>query len=231
MRSTLRFATLLIGLAVATTGVVASAGIVSAAAGSSAMANTASAAGGAPMERAAFHDAMRKLWEDHITWTRLFIVSAATEPTDLPDLGPTADRLLANQTDIGDAIRPFYGDTAGDQLTALLRDHILTAATIIADAKAGDQAGVAAASAHWYANADEIASFLSAANPTNWPLVAMKTMMKSHLDLTLEEAVARLQGRYADDIAAYDAVHAEILAMADMLSEGIVSQFPSRFTP
>jgi hypothetical protein len=186
---------------------------------------------GAVAQRATFHDAMRKLWEDHITWTRLFIVSAATEAGNLPDLGPTVDRLLANQTDIGNAIKPFYGDAAGDRLTALLRDHILTAAQLVGAAKAGDAAGVATASDRWYANADEIATFLSAANPRNWPLADMQAMMRSHLDLTLKEAVARLQGRYADDVAAYDEVHAEILAMADMLSDGIIAQFPSRFTP
>src|SRR5688500_5025801 len=91
----------------------------------------------AALDRATFHDAMRELWEDHITWTRLYIVSAATGPKDLADIGPTTDRLLANQADIGDAIRPFYGDAAGDALTELLRDHILTAAEIIAEAKAG----------------------------------------------------------------------------------------------
>ena len=184
---------------------------------------------GATATRAAFHDAMRKLWEDHITWTRQFIVSAATETENLPDTGPTVDRLLANQTDIGNAIKPFYGDAAGDQLTKLLREHILTAADIIAAAKAGDADTVATASAAWYANADQIASFLSEANPRNWPLAEMQAHMKSHLDLTLEEAVARLQGRYADDIAAYDKVHADILEMADMLSAGIIAQFPNRF--
>lgn len=190
---------------------------------------TAANAQSAQMHRAAFHDAMRKLWEDHITWTRLFIVSAATLPTDLPDTGATVDRLLANQVDIGNAIKPFYGDAAGNDLTALLRVHILTAAEIVADAKAGDSAGVQSASARWYANADEIATFLSNANPANWPLADMKAMMKSHLDLTLAEAVARLQGRYADDVAAYDQVHAEILGMADMLSSGIINQFPQAF--
>lgn len=49
-------------------------------------------------EAAAFHDAMRKLWEDHVTWTRLAIVSFAG---DLPDLPATQRRLLRNQTDIG----------------------------------------------------------------------------------------------------------------------------------
>jgi len=168
---------------------------------------------------------MRKLWEDHITWTRMFIVS---DVAGLPDLELTVARLLQNQVDIGDAIKPFYGDAAGAQLTALLNDHILTAADLLAAAKIGDAAGTQAASERWYANADSIASFLSAANPENWPLPEMKEMMKDHLDLTLEEAVARLHGDYQEDIAAYDKVHDEILLMADMLSEGIIHQFPDR---
>src|SRR5215216_2094069 len=72
-------------------------------------------------KQAAFHDAMRKLWEDHITWTRLAIISLAH---DLPDLPGTSARLLRNQVDIGSAIKPYYGRAAGDQLTALLEEHI-----------------------------------------------------------------------------------------------------------
>lgn len=177
-------------------------------------------------EELAFHDAMHQLWEDHITWTRMFIVEVAA---DSPATQATAERLLQNQVDIGDAIKPFYGDEAGDQLTALLQDHILTAADILTAAKAGDQEAVEEASARWYANADEIAAFLSSANPHHWPLEEMRGMMREHLDLTLAEAVARLQGDYSADIAAYDEIHGQILEMADMLSAGIVAQFPKAF--
>lgn len=179
-----------------------------------------------PLKVLAFHDAMRKLWEDHITWTRMFIVSALA---DLPDAGFAAERLLQNQVDIGDAVKPFYGEAAGEQLTALLRDHILIAADLVASAKAGDAAGVEEASARWYANADEIATFLNSANPDNWPLDEMKAMMREHLDLTLEEAVARLTGDWAADVAAYDKIHEQALEMADMLSSGIIRQFPKQF--
>jgi hypothetical protein len=185
---------------------------------------------GAGADKAAFHDAMRVLWEDHIVWTRQFIVSAATETGNLADIGPTTDRLLANQTDIGNALKLLYGDAAGDQVTALLRDHILTAAELVFAAKAGDAAAVEAAAAAWYQNADDIATALNGLNPRHWPLAEMKAHMKDHLDLTLKEAVARLQGRYADDITAYDEIHAQILAMADMLSDGIIAQFPAKFT-
>jgi hypothetical protein len=174
----------------------------------------------------AFHDEMRKLWEDHITWTRLVIVSLAN---DLPDTQATVDRLLQNQDDIGDAIKPFYGEAAGEQLSALLRDHILIAAEIIQAAKAGDSAAFEDARVRWYVNADEIATFLSAANPGRWPLDEMKAMMREHLDLTLQEAGNYLQGNHAASVAAYDEIHVQALHMADMLSEGIIRQFPSQF--
>jgi hypothetical protein len=187
------------------------------------------AADGAVAARTSFHDAMRKLWEDHITWTRLVIVSAATLPDALPDLDPTVQRLLRNQDDIGDAIKPFYGDAAGGELSTLLREHITLAADLIFAAKAGDTAGVEEKSEAWYANANEIADFLAAANPKHWPAKEMRAMMREHLDLTLAEAVARLEGRYEDDIEIYDEVHVQILGMADMLSDGIIAQFPAKF--
>jgi len=180
----------------------------------------------APMSQAIFHDAMRQLWEDHITWTRLYIVSAAG---NLPDADQAAQRLLRNQTDIGNAIKPFYGDAAGERLTGLLRGHILTAAKLIGAAKAGDTAAVSAAAGAWYANADSIAALLSGANARNWPLATLQSAMRMHLDLTLKEATARLHGDWAADIAAYDEVHRHILQMADVLSGGIVKQFPDRF--
>lgn len=173
-----------------------------------------------------FQDAMRKLWEDHITWTRLYIVSTVS---DLPDQGPTAQRLLQNQDDIGNVIKPFYGEDAGNLLSFLLRDHILIAADLLQAAKSGDTAAFEAASARWYANADDIAIFLNSANPKNWPLDEMKAMMKEHLDLTLAEASGRLNGDWDADIAAYDEIHIQILEMADMLSTGIIEQFPKLF--
>ena len=172
------------------------------------------------------HDDMRKLWEDHITWTRLAIVSFAG---GLPDLPATENRLLQNQADIAAAIRPYYGAAASAKLRTLLRAHILGAVALLQAAKAGDNAALTRAHDAWYANGNDIADFLSGANPRNWPRGEMRTMMKTHLDETLKEAVDRLNGRFDADIRDYDAVHRSILEMADMLSDGIVAQFPSRF--
>jgi hypothetical protein len=177
-------------------------------------------------KEAALHDAMRKLWEDHITWTRVFIISAAG---DLPDKATATERLLQNQVDIGNAIKPYYGDAAGNKLTVLLKEHITTAAEIVAAAKAGDKAKQDDATKRWFANADQIAAFLSDANPKSWSRGEMQKMMRDHLNLTTEEVVARLQSNWAADIAAYDKVHEQILHMADMLTQGIVKQFPNKF--
>jgi hypothetical protein len=174
----------------------------------------------------AFHDEMRRLWEDHVTWTRLAIISLTG---DTPDTEASVGRLLQNQTDIGNAIMPFYGEAAGEALTQLLREHILIAADIIAAAKAGDGAAVAEAQSRWTANADEIAAFLAAANPRAWDLDEMKDMLHEHLRLTTDEALARLHGDWEADVAAYDEIHLQALHMADMLSSGIVEQFPRRF--
>jgi hypothetical protein len=181
----------------------------------------------AVVSKHAFHDGMRRLWVDHVTWTRLFIVSFVA---DLPDLQATTDRLLRNQVDIGNAIKPFYGKAAGNELTALLRQHILTAADLLAAAKAGDTKAFDQAKTDWYANARQIAKFLHDANPKNWPLVDLRTMMKTHLDLTLQEASDQLGGNYAASVADYDVVEDEILHMADSLSSGIIAQFPGRFS-
>ena len=174
----------------------------------------------------ALHDAMRKLWEDHIILTRVFIISAAA---DLPDKAAATDRLLQNQVDIGNAIKPYYGDAAGDKLTTLLKEHITTAAEIVTAAKAGGKAKQDDATKRWSASADQIADFLSNANPKNWPQAEMRKMMRDHLNLTTEEVVARLQGNWAADIAAFDKAHEQILHMADMLTAGIVKQHSAKF--
>jgi hypothetical protein len=180
-----------------------------------------------------FHDAMRKLWEEHITYTRNVIISfELNEPdagTVLPDLGTVVDRLLQNQVDIGDAIKPYYGEAAGNQLTALLHDHITGAAAVLTALKANDQAALQTALDAWYANAHDIAVFLNNANPRNWPLDEMDQMMRDHLDTTTAEAVARHDADWSGDVAAYDRVHQVALEMADMLSDGIIAQFPNRF--
>lgn len=219
----MHFSTLMRSGAVA----AASLGLVLATSAAAAQSEAQSASASNPgLSRITFRNAMGKYWEDHITWTRLFVIS---DLANAPDLPATTQRLLQNQVDIGNAIKPFYGDAAGDQLTALLRQHILIAADVISAAKANDTPALTAQMVRWQANADEIGDFLGAANPEQWPAAEMKAMMRQHLDLTTAEVVARLNQDWSGDIAAYDRVHLHILVLADQLTDGIVAQFPAAF--
>lgn len=174
-----------------------------------------------------FHDAMRRLWSDHVAYTRLFIVAAAANS---PDKDATTTRLLQNQTDIGNAVAEFYGRDAGNKLTALLKDHILIAANIVGAAKAGDNAKVTSENKKWRDNATDIAKFLHGANPKHWPQATLEQAMFMHLDQTLSEASNELKGNHAASIKDYDEAMNHMLMVADTLSDGIVAQFPAKFS-
>jgi hypothetical protein len=170
---------------------------------------------------------MRRLWEDHVTYTAFFYKAAIAGGDDA---GKVAERLLRNQDDIGNAVKPFYGEKAGNKVAALLRDHILIAADLVQAAKAGDPARQEQANVRWYRNADELAAFLSSANP-NWPRKALEVALRGHLQMVTDQVVATLHHDTAAAIAAYDRGAEHMLGVADVLSAGIVKQFPERFGP
>jgi len=173
-----------------------------------------------------FKMTMRKLWEDHITYTRNYIISALA---GLDDTSKVSERLLKNQDDIGEAIKPIYGDEAGKKLAALLRNHILAATEVVKAAKMGNNEEFPKVNKKWHVNADDIAAFLSSANP-NWSKDVLKDMLYKHLDYTTQEVVSRLEKDWASDIEAYDKGHAHMLMFSDALSDGIVKQFPDKFS-
>ena len=168
---------------------------------------------------------MRKLWTDHVVWTRDYIVAATQNQPDAP---AALNRLMKNQDDIGNAVAKFYGAAAGRQLTTLLKDHIAIAGDIVKAAMGGDKTGQKAADDKWHQNAIQISDFLSKANP-NWPRATLLEMMNTHLSTTAAELGARLSKDWEGDVKAFDAVYDHILHMADALSDGIIRQFPEKF--
>jgi len=188
-------------------------------------ASEAKAAPTAPtMSATDLRNGMRKLWTDHTVYTHRYIVSALAT---MPDLPAVTQRLLRNQDDIGDAIKPIYGDAAGKKLSALLRDHILIAADIVKAAKANDTKAVEAGQKKWRQNGDQLAAFLASANPV-WKQQALTDMLQRHLDFVTQQVVARIKGDWAADIKAYDAGYNHMLMFADMLSDGIIKQNPTK---
>jgi hypothetical protein len=187
-------------------------------------AHDAKAAAAPTMSASDLRNAMRKLWADHTTYTHDYIVSALA---GLPDLSAVTQRLLRNQDDIGNAIKPIYGEDAGKKLAALLRDHILIAADIVKAAKANDSKGVDAGEKKWKGNADDMAALLSGANPS-WKKPELTDMLHKHLDFVTQQVVARIKSDWQGDIKAYDAGFDHMMMFADMLSDGIIKQNPHK---
>lgn len=173
-----------------------------------------------------FKAQMRYLWADHASWTRDVILGILDQS---PDANDALTRLLQNQVDIGNAIKPYYGEEAGQALTDLLTAHIVVAGDLLVAVRDGNTAAFTAANTAWYQNGNDIAVFLNSANPDNWGLAHMQEHMSHHLDLTLAEAVAHLEGRHADEVQTYDEVFEQLMQLSDILADGIAIQFPNRF--
>jgi len=171
-----------------------------------------------------YHDEWRKLWEDHITWTRVVIIGILDE---LPGTNTYIGRLLLNYEDMEDALAPYYGDDA-EVLGDLIKDHLTIAADILTALNNGQPTDALIAS--WYANAHDIAVQMNKMNPKSWPLEETEQMWTDHLDATLAEATDHFTGDFADEVAAYDQVHDMALEMADFISNGVMKQFPTQFT-
>jgi len=176
------------------------------------------------MSATSVRNGMRKLWSEHVMYTRNYIISALA---GLPDLQVVTTRLMQNQDDIGNAIKQIYGDDTGNKLTALLREHILIAADIVRAKKANESKIVDAGEKRWHTNADQIAALLSSANP-HWKKVTLTEMLYKHLELTTYEVLARVKMDWPADVQAYDAGYAHMLMFADLLSDGIIKQNPRK---
>jgi hypothetical protein len=174
----------------------------------------------------ALNQAMRKLWSDHMHWTLATVDAFFNEPKQLET---KLNRLLDNQKQIGAAIVPYYGQAAGDKLAKLLTEHIELAVPVLKAAQANDKTSLDAALANWYKNAKEIADFLSAANPKNWPESATEPALKMHITHTTQYAVNILKGDYAPSVKGFDEALDHMLMLADILTDGIAKQFPEKF--
>lgn len=168
---------------------------------------------------------MRTLWTDHVFYTRNYIIGAVD---GLEDTDVVLARLLQNQKDIGNAIKPYYGEKAGNKLADLLTEHIVLAGKIVEAAKDGKSAEVEQLNKKWYRNADDIARFLASANPY-WPEKILKDLLYMHLQFVTDEAVARINKDWKANIKSFDDGKVHILHLSDALSDGIVKQFPDKF--
>ena len=166
---------------------------------------------------------MNLVWEQHIMWTRMLLISIAES---LGDLEATKTRLLENPKDIADVFRTYYGNNIANTIQKLLTEHLVIGADLITALKKGKQKLADELNTKWYKNADDIANALSSINPF-YPKNEIQKMFYEHLQLTTDEVNFRLKGDYPADIKAFDMVQKEILNMSHFLVKGIVKQFPN----
>lgn len=164
---------------------------------------------------------MQRLWIEHVLWTRFFILSTAF---NLPDLPFVTERLLKNPKDLAEALKPFYGEQTAMQIEQLFTTHLLIAAQLVNAAKAGNTAEVDKQRRRWYANAEDIARFLACINPCS-SRCEWRELLFDHLRMTEDEAVFILTGQYEKGIEEYDAIQAEAIKMADVMTCGVIRQF------
>ena len=168
--------------------------------------------------------AMRKLWVSNAIWMREYIVNTIEADQSLD---AASKRLAKSQDDIGRAFAPFYGAEAGTKVTTLLRQHTGLVKEMIESSMAKDTAKLKEADKRWRANADSITTLLSTVNPTNWPMATIQPVVVGGMNLTITETNARLKRDYNADVEAFDTILAQSLNLADMLSDGIIKQFPN----
>ena len=168
---------------------------------------------------------MNLVWEQHIMWTRMLLISIAE---NLKDLDATQARLLRNPKDIADVFRRFYGIAVANRIQQLLTEHLVIGKDLIVALKNKNQEEATKLNTKWYQNADEMAEAFSSINPF-YPREEIRNMLYEHLRLTTNQVNNRLQGNYAEDINSYDMVQKEILRMSQLFVNGIVRQFQNLF--
>lgn len=168
---------------------------------------------------------MNLVWEQHIMWTRMLLISIAE---NLGDLDATRARLLENPKDIASIFRRYYGSAFADKIEKLLTEHLVIGEKLIVALKNNNKRLTADLDAKWHKNADELSDAFSSVNPF-YSKDALQKMFYEHLRLTSEEVAARLRKDYRADIRAFDNVQQEILDMSEYFVNGIVRQFPNLF--
>jgi hypothetical protein len=176
-------------------------------------------------EQLAMLNSMRLLWEQHVYWTRMLLISIAEKLKDQPEV---TDRLLQNPYDIADIYREYYGENAAKTIAQLLTEHLQIGAALITALRDKKTAEADDLTRKWYANADKMADAFSSINPY-YKHDELHNMLYDHLQLTTDEVAERLAGNYKADIEAFDKVEHEAISMADYLSLGIIRQFPDKF--
>jgi hypothetical protein len=168
---------------------------------------------------------MRQLWQGHAETTRDYAL--AVKAGDAAAEKKAADAVVANAKQIADAVGSFYGADAGKRMLELLAGHWGGVKALTDAGKSGDSAASSKAMQDLTANADEIAKFLSGANP-NLPADAVKGLLMTHAGHHSMLIGEIMKGDKAAAAQTWTTMQAHMNTIADALSDGIAKQFPAK---
>ena len=168
----------------------------------------------------------RDLWGNHIFWIRNVVVATLAKNT--AEAKVAEGEVVANAHGIADAIKPFYGDKAGDALFNLLAGHYGAIKAYLTATAAGDKKGQQKATDDLLANADKLATFLSGANP-NLPKDAVLGLLQAHGGHHISQIQQLKAKQYADEAKTWAEMQTHIYVIADALTGAIAKQFPDKF--
>jgi hypothetical protein len=170
--------------------------------------------------------AIRGLWHDHIFWVRNVVVATLDKH---PAAAKAAEaQVVANAHAIANAIKPFYGDAAGEALFPLLAGHYGAVKAYLIATDKGDKKGQSKATDELMANADKIATFLSSANP-NLPKDTVLEMLQAHGGHHIAQIQQLKAGQYDEEAKTWADMEEHMNALADALTGAIAKQFPDKF--
>lgn len=177
------------------------------------------------MQECYLNKEMRKVWQEHIFWTRSAIVSILE---NMDDIQAVSSRLMQNPMDIAMVFKPYYSSEVMREIERLIKEHLTIAANLLMALNKNDKMEFRKYNEEFYNNANEIAKTLSTINP-NYNEEELRKALYKHLDLLKETAYARHSDNYAKDIEYTDMSHEQIIKLADYLAKGLVAQFPDMF--
>lgn len=178
-----------------------------------------------PYKKMVLSNRMRLVWEQHVYWTRILLISIAER---LKDQNDVTKRLLQNPKDIADVFATYYPASVVKSITNLLTQHLIIGGELITALRDQKTQEAEKLNQQWYANADQMAKAFSDINP-HYAMGDLREMLYTHLKLTTQEVSMRLAGNYVADIESFNKVEKEALSMADYFTSGIIKQFPRKF--
>lgn len=171
--------------------------------------------------------ALRDLWIGHVFWVRN--VAIHTLSGNEAAAVQAEKQAVANARQIAAAVEPYYGKEASEKLFGLLAGHYNAVKHYLQATAEGSGAKQDTAVQTLTANARDIATFLSKANP-HLSFDALNGLLVAHGGHHIQEIQQLKTRQYAQEAETWEAMKKHMYVIADALAGALAKQFPGKFS-